>query len=227
MENNGSDENSNTLIYSADEMTGLQALERQYPDKPTAPGMSAKREFNYIRHGTTSFTGFFNVITGKVAEPYLNPTRDSEDFVKALKALRANLPDKKLCIVCDNINTHMSEELVRYVAGECGITDLGKKGRSGILKSKKSRAAFLRNRDHPLCFYYVPIYCSWPNQIEIWFGIINRQLIKRGSFTSVEELEQRIRYYVIQYNQYFAHPFNWKYDGVPGAAENKSTASVA
>lgn len=225
MDMEGSDENSDVLIYSADEMTGLQALERQYESKPTAPGKTARQEFNYIRHGTISMTGFYNVVTGVVADPFLNPTRDAKDFVAALENLRASLPDKKLCIVCDNLNTHMSEELVRYVAGVCEISELGQKGKSGILKSMESRAAFLSDKSHKISFYYVPIHCSWLNQIEIWFGIINRQLLRRGSFRNLEELEQSIRDYIKQYNKYFAHPFKWKYNSVPGI--DQTEVSVA
>ena len=75
--------------------------------------------------------------------------------------------------------------------------------------------AFLSNPEHRICFYYAPIHCSWMNQIEIWFGIINKQLLKRKSFKSVEELEQCIRDYIVQYNKYYAHPFKWTYNDVP------------
>lgn len=114
--------------------------------------------------------------------------------------------------MADNLNTHESETLVRYVAEQIGDEqNLGTKGKRGILKSKESRARYLSNPDHRICFYYTPIHCSWMNQIEIWFGIINRRLLRKKSFKSVEELIQSIKSYVEQYNRYFAHPFNWKY----------------
>ena len=178
--------------------------------------MDAKREFDYIRHGTTSLTGFFNVVTGKMATPYLNATRTEEDFVAALKAVIDTDPGKRYRIVCDNLNTHMSETLVRYVAEQIGYTEpLGKKGKCGILHSKATRMDFLTNPEHRICFYYAPVHCSWMNQIEIWFGILNRQLLKRKSFESVQILEQCIRDYIVQYNKLFAHPFNWTYNSVP------------
>lgn len=212
----GKEDNSNIRTFCTDEMTGIQALEHLFPDKPTAPGMDAKREFDYVRHGTTSLIGFYNVTNGKMAEPYLNPTRTEEDFVAALKALIDTGPDKSYRIVCDNLNTHMSETLVRYVAEQIGYEEpLGKKGESGILQTKATRAAFLSNPEHRICFYYAPIHCSWMNQIEIWFGILNRQLLRRKSFVSVESLEQCIRAYIVQYNKYFAHPFKWTYASVP------------
>lgn len=212
----GSEEGAEVRTFCTDEMTGIQALERCFSDKPTAPGMDARREFDYIRHGTTSLTGFFNVVTGEMADPYLNATRTEEDFVAALKAVIDTDPEKRYRIVCDNLNTHMSESLVRYVSEQIGYTEpLGKKGKCGILKNKASRIAFLSNPEHRICFYYAPVHCSWMNQIEIWFGILNKQLLKRKSFVSVELLEQCIRDYIVQYNKFFAHPFKWTYNSVP------------
>lgn len=209
-----------TLIYSTDEMTYIQAKEHEFPDKPTLPGKDARMDFNYIRHNTTTLIGFFNVQNGQVFEPFLNGTRTDEDFVEAIsKVIDAN-PDKKHCFVLDNLNTHRSEALVRYVAEEIGFEgDLGKKGVRGILKNMESRAKFLSDAAHPIQFYYVPIHCSWMNQIEIWFGIINRRLLKRKSYTSVEELENSIRNYIRQYNEMFAHPYKWTYKDVPKVKE--------
>ena len=209
-------EEENTLVYSTDEMTCIQAKEHQYPDKPTLPGKDARMDFNYIRHDTTTLIGFFSVQNGQVFEPFLNDTRTDEDFVEALsKVIDAN-PDKNHCFVLDNLNTHRSEALVRYIAEEIGYEgDLGKKGVRGILKNMESRAEFLSDESHRIRFYYVPIHCSWMNQIEIWFGIINRRLLKRKSYTSVEELKNSIRNYIHQYNELFAHPYKWTYKDVP------------
>ena len=208
------------LVYCADEMTGIQALEHAYPDKPTLPGMDAKMDFNYIRHGVTTCIGFFNVQTGEMFDPFLNSTRKDDDFTEALsKVIDAN-PDKKHAFVLDNLNTHRSEALVRYVAGKIGYEgDLGKKGKNGILKDMESRTNFLADESHAIRFYYVPIHCSWMNQIEIWFGILNRRLLRRKSFTSIEMLENSIRTFVSQYNEFFAHPYKWNYNSVPEVKE--------
>ena len=200
-------------IYSVDEMTGIQALERTY-QKNCAPGYNQLLEFEYIRHGTTTLIGFLDVVTGRIATPYLNKTRTETDFVDALRqVIDAVDPGKKdtFIIVCDNLNTHMSASLVECIAEECGITeDLGKKGESGHLKSMETRAAFLNNESHRIRIVYTPRHCSWMNQIEWFFGVINRHLLRRKSFKSIEDLEASIRKYIDQHNDLFAHPFQWK-----------------
>lgn len=212
----GSDEESNLRIISTDEMTGIQALEHKFPDKLPIPGKTSLQEFEYIRHGTTSLTAFFDVVTGKIPTPYINNTRNEEDFVCAISNLIKTDPDKKWIIIADNLNTHYSASLVEYIAKEINYTgDLGKKRKQGILKDKASRISFLTDPKHKIRFLYTPIHCSWMNQIEIWFGIINRQLLKRKSYTSVEDLINSIYKYIDQYNSIFAHPFEWKYKTTP------------
>jgi hypothetical protein len=115
--------------------------------------------------------------------------------------------------VCDNLNTHQSESLVRWVAELSGTTEeLGVKGESGILASMVTRAAFLRRSDHKVVFHYTPKHSSWLNQIEIWLSILVRKLLKRGSFPSVEELEAKVLAFIGFYNQ-TAKPFKWTYQG--------------
>lgn len=193
----------------------MQALEHKYPDKPAIAGKSARMEFEYIRHGTTSLIGFFDVATGRVEAPYLNKTRTEEDFVKAVAALVNTDPDASWTFVCDGLNIHKSESLVLYVAEQCGITeDLGRKAKEGILKTQASRTQFLHEKNHRIRFVYTPKHCSWLNQIEIWFSIINRRLLKRKSYVSIYELESSILRFIEQYN-ITAKAFNWTYKGVP------------
>lgn len=202
-------------VISTDEMTGIQALEHKYPDKLPLPGQMAKMEFEYVRHGTTSLIGFFDVATGRMEMPYLNPTRTEDDFVKAVETLIGTDPEASWTFVCDGLNTHKSESLVRLVAEACGVvTELGTKGRNGILKDMDSRAAFLHDPSHRIRFVYTPKHSSWMNQIEIWFGMINRKLLKRKSYLSIEELEASIRRFIEQYNL-TAHSFKWTYAGIP------------
>lgn len=202
-----------TEVYSTDEMTGIQALERKYPDKPVRPGSSALHEFEYIRHGTISLIAFLRVADGRIRSPYLNSTRNEEDFCNAVRQLISEDADKNYIIICDGLNTHKSEGLVKLVAQECSLTaDLGMKGKEGILKSMKSREIFLMDKSHRIRFVYTPKHSSWVNQIEIWFGIINRKLLKKGSYKSVAEMAQSILNFIKQYNL-TAKAFNWKYAG--------------
>lgn len=203
----------NTCVVSTDEMTGVQALEHKYPDKLPLPGQRAKMEFEYIRHGTTSLIGFFEVATGKIFPPYLNETRGESDFCEAVRQVVETAPEKDWIFVCDGLNTHKSETLVKYVAEACGIdAGLGHKGKSGIPKSLRSREEFLHDPSHRIRFVYTPRHCSWMNQIEIWFGIINRKLLR--SYTSIEEMKESIRRFIEQYNL-TAHAFRWTYAGIP------------
>ena len=126
-------------------MTGIQALERQFPDQPMRPGKRERREFEYIRHGTQTLIVSFDVASGQVAQGSVGDTRTEADYLTHVQQLIATDPNAmKWHLIMDCLNTHQSESLVRFVAQveELKI-DLGVKGESGILKSMPTRAAFL------------------------------------------------------------------------------------
>jgi len=132
---------------STDEMTGIQALERVAPTKPMQPGRPEQREFEYKRHGTQCLIGNFEVATGAVISPTVQPTRTEQDFAEHLARTVAADPEAGWIFVADNLTIHCSESLVLYVAEACGIEgDLGKKGRRGVLKSVATRKTFLTDR---------------------------------------------------------------------------------
>ena len=114
----------------------------------------------------------------------------------------------------DNLNIHQSEALVRYVAAASGVPDdLGVKGTVGILATQPSRATFLADPAHTIVFHYTPKHASWLNQIAIWLSILTRKLLRRGSFTSTQDLQDKVLAFIAYYNRTMAKPFKWTYQG--------------
>lgn len=202
-------------VASTDEMTGIQALERAAPTQPMRPGRPERREHEYIRHGTLSLIATFNVATGAIVAPTLGPSRTEQDFAAHLAQVIDTDPDAPWLFLADNLNTHQSETLVRLVATRCGLAaDLGVKGQAGVLRSQATRAAFLGDPAHRIHFLYTPKHTSWLNQIELWFSILVRRVLKRGNFASLDALRERILAFIAYFNQ-TATPFKWTYKGRP------------
>jgi len=207
-------------VVSTDEKTGIQALERLYPDLPMGPGEVQRREYEYKRHGTLCLTANLEVWCGLLVSPTLGPTRTEADFVAHVAQTVATDPQAGWVFVVDNLNTHQSEGLVLWVAQACGFQeDLGVKGKKGVLKSQKSRAAFLKDKGHRIRFVYTPKHTSWLNQLELWFSILVRKLLRRSSFTSVEDLKARILAFIDYFNRTMAKPIQWLYSIEPKPTE--------
>jgi transposase len=184
------------------------------PKKLGKPKQVEKIEFEYKRHGTLSLIANWDVLAGKVVTPSIGATRTEEDFTEHIAQTLKTAPKDGWIFLVDQLNIHKSESLVKLVASSCGIrTDLGKKGKEGILKSLSSREKFLADESHRIRFVYIPKHTSWLNQIECWFSILVRRLLKRSSFSSTENLKQKILSFIDYFNQYFAKPFIWKFKG--------------
>ena len=202
---------------SVDEKTGIQALERTAPDLPMQQGKIRCQEFEYIRHGTQCLTANWDVVQGGIIRPTIEPTRTEEDFLAHIRQTVESDPSvKKWAFVCDQLNTHQSASLVQWVASLLHSNiELGEKGKAGILQNKETRAAFLADDQHPVYFIYTPKHCSWLNQIEIWFSILARRLLRRGTFISTQDLKEQILRFIDYFNRTMAKPFNWTYNGKP------------
>jgi transposase len=194
----------------------MQALERKYPTKPTTTGQIERIEGEYIRHGTLCLMASFHIASGLVITSKIGQTRTEHDFSEHIRCTVAIDPCASWVFVADQLNTHMSEQLVRMVAELCGIKEeLGVKGKMGILKTKASRKKFLEDKSHRIRFVYTPRHCSWLNQVEIWFSILARRFLKRGSFVSTEDLHEQLKKFIEYFNAVLAKPFKWTYTGKP------------
>lgn len=209
-------EANGTHVVSCDEKTSIQALERKHATLPTRPGLIERQEHEYIRHGTLCLIANFFVATGCVVHSSLGPTRTEADFATHIRNTVESDPSAHWLFVVDQLDTHMSEGLVRLVDELCELDlDLGDKGKRGILRSKKTRRAFLSDSTHGIRFQYTPRHCSWMNQVEIWFSILARRVIKRANFRSIDDLRAKLLAFIDYFNTTLAKPFRWTYAGKP------------
>jgi transposase len=210
------------LVLSCDEKTGMQILQRKYPTQPPQPGIldhngqllhpgkPAKREFEYIRHGTRCLLTTFCVPTGEVVWD-LGPTRTSQDWANHLQHVRQHFPDQQgYDWVVDNLNTHWSLDVCRLVADWCQIPLVEKALRTG-----RQRRAFLSDASHKHVFHFTPIHGSWLNQVELFFSVMSRRFLKRADFANATDFEERLRRWLEVYNFHHAHPYRWTYTGQP------------
>jgi hypothetical protein len=205
------------LVLCCDELTGIQALERLHPGKPAAPGWPALREPEYTRHGTRCLLATFVVPTGQVYGD-VTARRTNQDFRSHLRHTVAWLGQQfpqaqKFHWVMDNLNTHWSLEVCRLFAKLNGVPLHEKQ-----LKRGPQRRAFLTDAGHKHVIHFTPKHGSWLNQVELWFSVLARRVIRRGNFVSKADLARQILAYIAYHNTYKAHPYAWTYAGKPLAS---------
>jgi hypothetical protein len=198
------------LLICCDEKTGMQILGRKYPTQPAEPGKPEKREFEYIRYGTRALITSFVVATGEVVWD-LGPTRTSADFARHIGHVVTHFRQfDSFDWVVDNLNTHWSLEVCKSIAAWNDVPFIPRQLRTGA-----QRRAFLTDPTHKHVFHFTPKHGSWLNQVELWFSVLSRRLLRRGDFAGVEQFEQRLRAFVEDYNAHYAHPYRWTYTGQP------------
>jgi hypothetical protein len=206
------------LLVSVDEKTSIQALERLFPTLRTVPGLIERREFEYQRHGTCCLIGSLVVPTGQIIGS-VTEQRGKWDVVRHIRDVVDKFPHiKRFHWVMDNLNTHWTFQLCRYLGkdGGCWTKDHEKELRTG-----SSRRKFLTSGCTRHVVHFTPKHASWLNQIEIWFGVLSRSVLRRGDFASKEDLRSKILTYINYYNNHLAHPYEWTYTGRPGVSGDK------
>lgn len=198
-------------VVSVDEKTGIQATER-IAVTPMKSNQVARQDNEYVRHGTQCLIANLEVATGRILHPTVQETRTEQDFLEHVRNTVNTDFYGQWIFIADQLNTHKSEALVHYVAQQCCIReDLGVKGKRGILKTMESRMEFLSDPAHRIRFVYTPKHASWLNQIECWFSLISKHLLRRLSATSKSMLRDLILRYIDYYNRVMAKPYQWMY----------------
>lgn len=173
-----------STVLSIDEKTCIQALARRHPTVYPAPGRFGRFEFEYKRHGTLVLLAALDIRTGQLFGQ-CRPRRTAEDLLQFIEAVAQRYPRGEVYTIWDNLNIHCGERWRRFNERHGG-------------------------RFH---FVYTPKHASWVNQVEIWFAILQRRVLRYGNFTSREELRARVEGFIEHWNDKEAHPFRWTFRG--------------
>ena len=169
------------VVFSVDEKTAIQALDRTQPVLPLSPGRAERHGFEYIRNGTLSLYAALNTRTGQVKGRTV-ARHTSEEFVAFLGALVSEHPlDQEIHVIADNLSAHKTKRVGDFLGS------------------------------HPnVHLHFTPTYSSWLNQVELWFAKLERQVIARGIFKSTTDLARKLMRYIREHNK-TARPIKWKY----------------
>lgn len=174
-----------STVVCVDEKTQMQAIERKHPDRPASPGRRGRREFEYVRHGTQSLFAAFVVHTGTVITR-CRDRRKGEDLECFMEVVAGEISGP-VDVVWDNLNIHQGERWEQFNA----------------------------KHGNRFRFHYTPLHASWVNQVELWFGILQKRCLANGSFRSVEDLRNAVSAFVAYWNREKKHPFRWSFTGYP------------
>jgi DDE superfamily endonuclease len=170
-------------LFCVDEKPGIGVREPTAPDQPVAPGRAARREFEYVRHGTVDLLAGFRVQDGRVCGVVRLQHR-SREFCELLALMDEHTPaDEPIHLLLDPVSSHRSAEVAAWLA------------------------------DHPrrtFHFHFLPVHASWLSFIEVWFSILSRKCLRRADFADAMSAGQEIEAFMINYNTHLAHPFEWK-----------------
>jgi transposase len=175
----------NAIVLSVDEKTQIQALDRSQPMLPLKPGHPKRLTATYKRNGTVALIAALAVHTGEITAKTVS-SNNTENFLKFMKKLDRTYRGKTLHIIVDNLQVHKNKEVTKWLEGK-----------------RKFK------------FHYTPTYSSWLNQVEIWFNILTKDVIKGGIWKSSSQLSEQLIEYVKTYNATRAKPFEWTYTGNP------------
>lgn len=197
------------LVLSTDEKTGILIRRRKHPSKPARPGLPRRCEHEYVRLGSRHLSATFCVPTGQVAYD-LTRTHNGGDFCAHLRHAVAEMPEaSRYHWVVDNNRTHSTPAVCAAVAQLSGLAVP-----EGLLTGK-DRRQWLSDPAHKHVFHFTPVHGSWLNQVELFFSVLSRKLLKRDDFASEEAFVQRLVQWLDFYNEQWAHPYRWTYAGTP------------
>jgi transposase len=197
------------LVLSTDEKTGILIRRRKHKSKPIRPGLPRRREHEYVRLGSRHLSATFCVPTGQVAYD-LTRTHNGQDFAAHLRHAALEMPlAERYHWVLDNNRTHSTPGVCAVVAGLSGLPVP-----EGLLTAK-ARREWLSDPSHKHVFHFTPVHGSWLNQVELFFSVLSRKLLKRDDFASEEAFVQRLVQWLDFYNEEWAHPYKWTYAGTP------------